>query len=126
MILAVDPHSGVPVYRQLVEQIRFHVATGLLAAGHEIPSTRTLSKRLGLNPMTISKALGQLEAEGVLERRPGLPHVVRARPTEELRATQLEQLEEALRPVATKVRQLGLDTTTAIEVLRELLERDQR
>ena len=126
MILDVDLHSGIPVYRQLMDQIRFHVASGLLNPGDEIPSTRNLSAKLGVNPMTISKALGQLEAEGILERRAGLPHVVRTRPNAELRATKLEQLEAALRPVATKVRQLGVDAATAIETLRQLLENDQR
>ena len=123
MILVVDPHSGIPVYRQLVEQIRFSVASGLLAAGEEIPSTRALSAKLGVNPMTVSKAFGLLEEDGVLERRPGRPHVVRARPE---RATRLEQLEKALRPVATKVRQLDLEPDTAVRVFRELLEEEKR
>jgi len=77
MILVVDTHSGIPVYRQLVNQIRFGVASGLLAAGEEIPSTRALSATLGVNPMTVSKAFSLLEEAGVLERRPGRPHVVR-------------------------------------------------
>ena len=122
MILVVDPHSGIPVYRQLVEQIRFSVASGLLSAGEEIPSTRALSARLGVNPMTVSKAFGRLEEEGVLERRPGRPHVVRARPES---ATRLEQFRKALRPVATKARQLDLEPDTALRVFRELLEKEE-
>jgi len=123
MILVVDPHSGIPVYRQLVEQIRFSLASGVLQAGEEIPSTRALSAKLGVNPMTVSKAFGILEKDGVLERRPGRPNVVRARPQ---RATRLEQLEKALRPVATKVRQLNLEPKTAIQVFRRLLEDGKR
>ena len=123
MILVVDPHSGIPVYRQIVEQIRFSVASGLIEPGQEIPSTRALSAKLGVNPMTVSKAFGLLEEDGVLERRPGRPHVVRARPA---RATRLEQLEKALRPVATKTRQLDLESETAIQVFRRLLEEDKR
>jgi len=126
MILAVDPHSGIPVYRQLVEQIRFHVASGLLEPGDEIPSTRSLSARLGVNPMTVSKALGLLEESGVLERRPGRSHVVRQRRGASLRRTRLEQLEQELRPVATKVRQLDLEQETAVQIFRRLLEEDER
>jgi GntR family transcriptional regulator len=126
MILVVDPHSGIPVYRQLVEQIRFHVASGLLRPGEEIPSTRTLSAKLGVNPMTVSKAFGLLEEDGVLERRPGRPHVVRERRGATVRATKLEQLERALRPVATKSRQLDLDRETALQVFRRLLEEEER
>ncbi len=126
MILVVDPHSGIPVYRQLVEQIRFHVASGLLKPGDPIPSTRALSAELGINPMTISKAFGLLEEGGVLERRPGRPHVVRERRDEKVLATKLEQLEQELRPVATKARQLELESDDAVEVFRRLLEQDER
>lgn len=124
MILVVDPHSGIPVYRQIVDQIHFHVAGGLLKPGDEIPSTRALSARLGVNPMTVSKAFGLLEQDGVLERRPGRPHVVRERRNAALHASRVEQLEHALRPVATKVRQLELGSETAIEVFRRLLDDD--
>ncbi len=126
MILVVDPHSGIPVYRQLVEQIRFHVASGLLKPGDEMPSTRALSAKLGVNPMTISKAFVLLEEDGVLQRRPGRSHVVPERRSATLRATRLEQLEQALRPVATKARQLNLEPDTAVSVFRRLLEDDER
>ncbi len=126
MILVVDPHSGIPVYRQLVEQIRFHVASGLLQPGEEMPSTRALSAKLGVNPMTISKAFVLLEEDGVLERRPGRSHVVPERRSGTVRASRLEQLEQALRPVATKARQLNLEPDTAVQVFRRLLEDDER
>ena len=126
MILIVDPHSGIPVYRQLMEQIRFHVASGLLKPGDEIPSTRGLSAKLGVNPMTISKAFALLEEEGVLERRPGLPHIVRRNPSRRLQAARTDQLEEALRPIATKARQLGLDSSEATEIFRRLLAEQER
>ncbi len=126
MILVVDPHSGIPVYRQLVEQIRFHVASGLLVPGQEIPSTRALSAKLGVNPMTISKAFVLLEEDGVLERRPGRSHVVPEQRSGTVRATRLEQLEQALRPVATKARQLNLAPDTAVGIFRRLLEDDAR
>ncbi len=126
MILTVDPHSGVPVYRQLMDQIRFHVTSGLLEPGAEIPSTRSLSAKLGINPMTISKAFVLLEDEGVLERRPGLPHVVRKRQDSSVRATKLEQLEKALRPIATQARQLGFDPQEAADLLRRLLDSEER
>ncbi len=126
MILVVDPHSGIPIYRQIVEQIRFHVASGLLRPGEEVPSTRTLSARLGVNPMTISKALTLLEEDGVLERRPGRPHVVPDRSGESARADRLGQLEQALRPVATKARQLGVHPETAVDLFRRLLDEDER
>lgn len=125
MILVVDPHSGIPVYRQIVEQIRFSVASGLLEPGEEIPSTRALSAKLGVNPMTVSKAFGLLEEDGVLERRPGRPHIVRRRKGKSVQATRLEQLEQALRPVATKTRQLDLEPDAAVQIFRRLLEDEE-
>jgi len=122
MILIIDPHSGTPVYLQIIEQIRFHVTSGLLQAGDAIPSTRNLSAKLGINPMTVSKALSLLEAEGLLERRPGLPHVVRLNGPQALEASKLEQLEAALKPVATMSRQFDLEPHTAVELFRQLLE----
>jgi len=126
MILVVDPHSGIPVYRQIVEQIRFHVASGMLKPGEEVPSTRALSASLGVNPMTISKAFVLLEEAKILDRRPGLPHVVRAQRGRKVLATKRQQLEHALRPIATKARQLDLDTETTLQIFRNLLEEDQR
>lgn len=122
MILIVDPHSGTPVYLQIVEQIRFHVTSGLLRPGDAIPSTRGLSAQLGINPMTVSKAFSLLEAEGLLERRPGLPLVVRSNAPRELHASRVEQLATALKPVATMSRQLGLESRVAVDLFRELLE----
>ena len=72
MIVRVDPNSGVPVYRQIVEQVRFQVTSGLLAPGTALPSTRALSQKLGVNPMTVSKAYAILENERLIEHRPGL------------------------------------------------------
>ena len=126
MILVVDPHSGIPVYRQLMDQIRFHVSSGLLKPGDEVPSTRALSAKLGVNPMTVSKAFALLEEEGVLERRPGRPLIVRQRKCDKVHFTKIEQLESSLRPIATKTRQLGLDPDEATAIFRRILDEDER
>ncbi len=122
MLIVVDPHSGVPVYRQLMDQIKFHVASGLLKPGDELPSTRALSSELGVNPMTISKAYSFLEREGVIERRPGRPLVVKAVEGEEdIRARKMDRLRETLAPTVTTVRQLGITSDEALRVFSELL-----
>jgi len=126
MILTIDQHSGVPVYKQIIEQVRFHVSTGLVDPGDEIPSTRALSRELGVNPMTVSKAFTLLEEEGVLERRPGLPHVVARRDGDDAHASKIEQLEETLRPIAVKTRQLGVQPDEATAVFRRLLDEGER
>jgi GntR family transcriptional regulator len=122
VLIVVDHNSGVPIYRQIMEQVRFQVAAGLAREGDELPSTRTLSEELGVNPMTVSKAYAQLEEEGVVQRRPGLPLVVRPRAPAAEAAAKEVQLRQLLEPVAAAVRQLGLDEETALAVFRQALD----
>jgi GntR family transcriptional regulator len=121
MRIQVDANSGVPVFRQLVDQIRLHIASGQLAPGDEIPSTRGLSQELGLNPMTVSKAYGLLEQEKLIERRPGLPHVVRPLGTDAIERERLDLIRAALSPAVTAARQLGISATKATALFRQLL-----
>lgn len=121
MLVVLEVDSGVPVYRQIVDQVRFQVATGLLSPGEEVPSTRALSQELGVNPMTVSKAYGLLEEEGYLTRRPGLPLVVSRRSPGEETQERERQLRELLAPVAVAARQLGVELPVAVELFRRLL-----
>ena len=129
MLITLERNSGVPVFRQICEQIRFQVAAGVLRAGTEIPSTRDLGERLGINPMTVSKAYAMLEQEGVLERRPGLALMVRGtangRASGAHREKQDElaqrELERLLRPAAIAAHQLGVPAKDAVEIFRKLL-----
>ena len=122
MLITIDVHSGVPAYRQLVDQIRLQVAGGRLQPGDEIPSTRALSAGLGLNPMTISRAYALLEEEGILERRPGLALVVRARSGATTATARSAQFTKALRPLASMARQLGISGKEAGDALRRLID----
>lgn len=129
MLITLERNSGLPVFRQICDQIRFQVAAGVLRAGAEIPSTRDLGERLGINPMTVSKAYALLEQEGVLERRPGLSLMVRsaadgrAGGTHSQRKDELAQreLERLLRPAATAARQLGVPAKDALETFKRVL-----
>jgi GntR family transcriptional regulator len=125
MLIVVDPSSGLPVYRQLMDQIKFHIASGLLKPGDELPSTRALSSQLGINPMTISKAYSYLEKEAVVERRPGRPLVVKGLTPGQIHDRKADQLRARLSPVVTAVRQLGIEPEEAVRVFDELL-RDER
>jgi GntR family transcriptional regulator len=124
MLIVVDPHSGVPVYRQLMDQIRFHISSGLLSPGDELPSTRALSHQLGVNPMTISKAYSFLERDGVVERRPGRPLVVSGFGEHESRERKVEQLRESLAPSVTAARQLGISSDEAAGIFAGMLKEE--
>ena len=121
MLLHIDRHNGVPAYRQIMDQVRFQIASGAMAPGDELPSTRKLSADLGLNPMTVSKAYGLLEREGTLERRPGKSLVVRPKGVEEAKGGKLDELRRALGPAVTAARQLQVTREELIDALDQLL-----
>ncbi len=68
----VDVASRTPIYRQLVEQIRFAIARGRLTANARLPSVRDLSRRLVINPNTVARVYTELERDGLLVTRHGL------------------------------------------------------
>ena len=122
LLLLIDRHNGVPAYRQIMDQVRFQVAGGVLVGGDELPSTRNLSAELGLNPMTVSKAYGLLEREGLVERRPGRSLVVRDVAPERAENGKLDELRRSLAPVVTAARQLGVGRGQLIAVLDQMLD----
>ncbi len=114
----LNPQSGVPLYRQLLDQVRRMVASGQLAPGAPLPSVRELALQHAVNPMTISKAYALLEAEGLLERNRGKPMTVATRPSARPSATRRrEQLQPLLDQLVLAAQQLQL---TEGELIREL------
>jgi GntR family transcriptional regulator len=69
----LNPNTGVPIYRQLIEQVQRMIVGGQLKPGDELPSVRDLAIEHAVNPMTISKAYSLLEADGLLIRQRGKP-----------------------------------------------------
>jgi GntR family transcriptional regulator len=126
MLIVVDPSSGVPVFRQLMDQVRFHIASGLLKAGDELPATRALSAELGVNPMTVSKAYNLLERDGVLERRPGRPLVVADLDPAVLETEKVDRLRANLADGVRAAKQLGFEPDEAVRIFRGLLDRDDK
>jgi GntR family transcriptional regulator len=93
MLLRPNPSSGVPIYLQLMEQVKHAIETGALRPGEQLPGIRPLAEELVINPNTVAKAYRELEHEGVIELRHGAGAFVAAgaRPrklTEHLRAGQ--------------------------------------
>ena len=75
-LFSLNPASGVPIFRQLIDQIKQAIRMGLLEKNNQLPSVRVLASALQINPMTISKAFSQLEVEGVLIRKRGVGMLV--------------------------------------------------
>jgi GntR family transcriptional regulator len=67
----LDAHSGVPVYRQLIDQVLAAVATGTLRAGNQLPTVRGVAVELAINPNTVSRAYREMEIRGILDTQQG-------------------------------------------------------
>ena len=71
MIFRPNPSTGVPIYLQLMEQVKHGIETGALKSGDQLPGIRPLAEELVINPNTVAKAYRELEHEGVIELRHG-------------------------------------------------------
>src|SRR5262245_40061052 len=71
MDITINVTDGVPIYRQIVNQVKYLVASGLLQPGEELPPIRTLALQLKVTPNTVVKAYGELETAGVIHKRQG-------------------------------------------------------
>jgi len=89
-LFSLNPSSGVPIFRQLIDQIKQAIRMNLLNAEEQLPSVRVLASALQINPMTISKAFSQLEIEGVLIRKRGVGMLVAAKQQGNTISTSLE------------------------------------
>jgi GntR family transcriptional regulator len=121
-LFSIATGSAEPIYRQLVEQVRRLVAGGQLAPGDEMPSVREIAQALALNPMTVSKAYGLLEMEGVLARRRGLGMVVAESSGPGKPAERAELLRPTLERAAREARQLELDPDTVLTLFATILK----
>jgi GntR family transcriptional regulator len=71
MVFRIDPRSGVPLYLQLIEQVRHAIEIGALRAGDQLPGMRKLAEELVMNPNTVAKAYREMEHAGLIELRHG-------------------------------------------------------
>jgi GntR family transcriptional regulator len=119
-MFVLKPQSGVPIYRQIRDQVRRLVASGQLAPGAELPSVRDLAVRHAVNPMTISKAYSLLEAEGLLERNRGRPMTVasQARNSSQL-SKRLQQVQPLVEQTVLAAKQLELSETDLLKSVRQ-------
>jgi GntR family transcriptional regulator len=118
----VDPHSGVPVYRQLMDQVRYHIASGLIKPGEQLPSIRGLAQRLRVNPTTVVKAYGELQHAGVVEMRHGRGAFVSEDGQEAPARERRKVLQRAARQLAVEARQLRAGDDEVLELVREALK----
>lgn len=116
----LDNASGVPVYRQLIDQVQAGIATGVLGAGHQLPTVRQVAVDLAINPNTVMRAYRELEIRGVLDTQQGTGTFIAAQQPQmdgDDRARRLDQLIDEF------VARAGAGGFTLDEVLLALNER---
>src|SRR5882757_9344488 len=88
MVVHLNPASGVPLYLQLMEQVKHAIETGVLHAGKQLPSVRHIAEELLINPNTVARAYRELEHEGIVELKHGSGAYIRESVVERARLLQ--------------------------------------
>src|SRR3981189_289298 len=113
----LDLHSGVPVYRQLIDQVRSGTASGSLTAGNQLPTVRQLAVDLAINPNTVVRAYRELELGGLLETHQGTGTFISAR---RLRGGEAERQRQLAQIVGECMARAGAAGFTVEDLIHQL------
>jgi GntR family transcriptional regulator len=113
----LDLHSGMPVYRQIIDQVRGGIASGLIGPGDQLPTVRQLAVDLAINPNTVVRAYRELELGGLLETHQGTGTFISA---EKFKGASAERGRQLAQIVADCVSRAGAAGFTVAELIEEL------
>ena len=116
MIITINTHSGVPIFRQIYDQISQQILTGQLQPGDQVPPVREFSAELKVNPMTLSKTYSMLESDGYLDRRRGIGLFVKKMESVKSDDIKTGLADEILKDAALSIVQFGIDEETALKI----------
>jgi GntR family transcriptional regulator len=114
----LDLHSGVPVYRQIIDQVRGGIAAGALVAGDQLPTVRQLAVDLEINPNTVVRAYRELELGGLLETHQGTGTFISAQKMKKADAERERQLAQIVTDAVARAGAAGFTLDDLIEELR--------
>jgi GntR family transcriptional regulator len=120
--LHISSHDGVPIYLQIVNQVKYLIASGRLEAGEELPPIRTLAEQLLINPNTVARAYRELEIAGVVTKRRTAGTYVSDTRSPLARRERLKIVTERVDALLAEARQMNIDTEVLLELIQE---RDQ-
>jgi len=123
MFLRVNPADEIPIYEQIVRQVKFAIASKSLRYGELVPSVRELAKQLAVNPNTVVRAYRQLQDEAILASRRGMGMVVTDQALDHCHAQRVEMIRSRLRQVLEEARQSGLDETAVRKLIDAELDK---
>lgn len=123
MDLRINFTSGVPIYLQLMEQIRHAVDTGAIREGEQLPTIRRIAEDLAMNPNTVARAYRELENQGVIEVRHGSGAYVAELKTSSTKAAAIRKAGDILHQAVGKSIALGLSESELRRVFENELSR---
>ncbi len=116
----LDSHSGVPVYRQLIDQVQAAVAAGVLAAGDQLPTVRQVAVDLVINPNTVLRAYREMEIRGTLDTQQGSGTFVADRKIEYSKSERERQLGQLVGEFVSRAGSAGFTVEQLVKALHEL------
>ena len=123
-IFTVDPRSGVPIYLQVIEQVKRAVAFGALSPGEQLPTVKALALELTVNPNTVARAYRDLEREAIIETSPGRGSFVRTHGAQAEAQRAVEDVaEHTFEDAVREAKSLGIDRPTAAQIVQRVLDR---
>ena len=122
MTFAIDSKSGVPLYRQVIEQVKVGISRGRLGPGDQLPTVRQLAVDLSINPNTVIRAYRELEIEGVLESHQGSGTFVSTKEPEVDDMEKQRMLDQILSNMLARASNYGLTLDDVLEGLRQRKE----
>jgi GntR family transcriptional regulator len=123
MQIHVSPNDGVPIYQQVVNQIRYLAASGRLEAGEQLPPVRKLAEQVLVNPNTIARAYRELEQAGIIEARQGSGSFISAKVSPLSRRERTRILNERIDMLLAEAAQMDVDLETLVKLLRQRQKR---
>ena len=122
MKLVLDSHSGVPFYRQIIDQVQFAIANGTLAPGDRLPTVRQLAVDLKINPNTVARAYQELEIKGVVNTQMGTGTFIGNEKVEISALERKRMLDQICTELLSRASSYGLTVSEVVEALRERAE----
>src|ERR1051326_4050480 len=119
MQIHLSPSDGVPIYLQIVNQVKYLVASGRLAPGEELPPIRALAEQLLVNPNTVARAYRELELAGVVVKRRTAGTYVSQAGSPLARRERTKILTERIDGLLAEARQLGFHTEEVLAILHQ-------
>jgi len=125
MRFTIDPESGVPFYRQIIDQVQSAIADGRLNCGDQLPTVRQLAVNLKVNPNTVARAYQELEIKGVVTTQMGTGTFIGDEKVEVSQRERKRMLDQICTELLSRASAYGFTLNEVVEALRKRAEEDR-